>query len=120
MLVLLADARRQDHRHTTGWALSNELKRKQVGDLGVPPVAAAGEHITAQEQVDERPQMALWRRVAMGSELAADPLELLLAIRTVPRMQYYPEETFTSFGIHISLRLCPKKVHGWYMSLTVA
>ena len=87
MLVLLAGARGKDKGHTARRALPLELKGKEVRDLGRAPVAAAGEHIVAEQDIDQRPEVALGRGGRpLGPQLAADALKLVLRIAIQERI----------------------------------
>ena len=66
MLVLLPRVGRKDKRHTARRPFAGKLEGVEVGDLGGAAVAATGEHIVAEEEVDERTKVALRREVAIG------------------------------------------------------
>jgi hypothetical protein len=62
VLVLLAGARGKDQGHIARRALPFKFKGKEVGDLSSAPIAATHKHIVAEQDVDERPEVALWRQ----------------------------------------------------------
>ena len=66
MLILLPGAGREDKRHTARRPFPGKLEGVEVRDLGGAAVAATGEHVVAEEEVDERTKVALWRGGAMG------------------------------------------------------
>jgi len=83
---LLPGAGREDQRHTARRPFPRKLERMEIGDLGGAPVAAAGEHIVAEVEVDERAKVALRRNVAVGPQLGANPLEVLLGVAVQQRV----------------------------------
>jgi len=66
VLVLLPRVGRKDKRHTARRPFPRKLEGIKVGDLGGGAVAATGEHIVAEKEVDERTKVILRREVAIG------------------------------------------------------
>jgi len=66
VLVLLPRAGREDERYTARRPFSRKLEGVEVGDLGRATVAATGEEVVAEKEVDERTEVALRRDVAMA------------------------------------------------------